>query len=378
MFTIQDDPFYNELKRRVNTYLASDGRTRYAGPAMWAKSTFLIAAFFLLGALVYCEKLSSTAFVAVMALWMFNQFLMTIGIVHDAAHYCYARSRKINRRMMYLFDLLGINSEHWIENHVHSHHGAPNVPLQDSAIESFSLVRLHPKTKRNFASKHQHLYIFAIYSVTTIFQVYFLEFVSMAQGLVGFRLGGIRDALFFFAQKMFVMSYSLLLPLWILPNPKSEILLGWVLGHMMCGIAIGIIFMTTHLHRDTEFIELTSDGLIQGTFATHILRTTADVGTKNALYTWISGGLNLHVAHHLFPTISQIHLPAITRIVRETAQKHGVPYYEYTLWGALRSHVELLKKLGNLPDWMSSDQETPKGASFELLESSQESQTVHA
>ena len=83
----------------------------------------------------------------------------------------------------------------------------------------------------------------------------------------------------------------------------------------------------------------------------HILNTTSEFSVENSLVTWIAGGLNLHVTHHLFPTISQIHLPALSRIVRKTAQEFGVPYKHYSLVGALRSHLRTLKALGRLPSF---------------------------
>src|SRR5207237_2079030 len=43
----------------------------------------------------------------------------------------------------------------------------------------------------------------------------------------------------------------------------------------------------------------------------------------------------------------QMHLPALSRIVRACAREHGAPYVRYTLWGALRSHVAKLRDLGS-------------------------------
>ena len=126
-----------------------------------------------------------------------------------------------------------------------------------------------------------------------------------------------------------------------------------MLGHVVCGIAIGVIFQTTHLHERTTFPEPNADGRPAGSFAQHVLKTTAEFSTENPLVSWIAGGLNLHVTHHLFPRVSQVHLPALSRIVRETARELGAPYVEYTLFGAVRSHLRTLKRLGSLPSMAS-------------------------
>ncbi|MFB6373236.1 MAG: fatty acid desaturase, partial [Bradymonadaceae bacterium] len=58
-------------------------------------------------------------------------------------------------------------------------------------------------------------------------------------------------------------------------------------------------------------------------------------------------GLNLHVAHHMFPDVCQAHLPALTEIVRETADDYDLPYKSYpTVFGAFQSHLRLLGRLG--------------------------------
>lgn len=353
-FSQKVDPFYEELKKRVEAYMQSADQPRHAGSEMRKKTLILVGLYLFFAILVYSNKLPSWGLIISLALWQFVQFLMTIGIAHDAAHNCYAISKKANRRIMYIFDFFGINSKLWINNHLFSHHGMPNVPLLDSAIESFSLVRLHPKTKQTWAHQYQHWYMFLVYSMVTIFQAYFLEFVSFYQDLVGFKREDKdvrKTLLYMIINKLFVLGHSLILPLIFLDAPVSVILTGWFLGHMISGIAIGIIFQTTHIHRYTQFIEPDENGVIHDSYARHILKTTAEFSTDSYLATWISGGLNLHVTHHLFPNISQVHLMALSKIVKQTAQEFGLKYYEYNLVDAIISHIKMLKELGQMPSY---------------------------
>lgn len=351
-FASSRDPFEFTLRRRVHAYLAGAGRSRHGGPAMWRKSLTLLGLLVLLGAAIYSNRIPAFAFVPAFMAWQFVQFLTTIGIAHDAAHGAYAKSARVNAWIARIFDLHGIDSKYWIETHVHSHHAMPNVPLFDSAITSFSLARLHPRTKRTLLSPYQHLYMFFVYSLVTIFQVYLLEPVSFAQSVVGFeRKPGWAAALAtMLAKKALVLGYSLVLPLVVLREPWWLIALGWTLGHMLCGLSIGIIFQTTHLHEGTSFVEADEKGRLPDSFARHILKTTSEFATESWLVTWIAGGLNLHVTHHLFPHVSQVHLPALSRIVRQTAREFGLRYTEYTLFGALRSHLRMLKWLGRSED----------------------------
>jgi linoleoyl-CoA desaturase len=350
-YATRDDPFFEDLKRRVKAYFEAHGGARRAGPAMWLKTVSIGASFVGLTVALYSRRIEGAAFVATFVAWQFVQFLATMGIAHDAAHGAYARSARVNRWIVRIFDLLGIDSTRWIDNHVHSHHLAPNVPLLDSAIESFSLVRLHPRTTGHRVHRFQHVYMFAVYALVTLFQVYLLEAVSFAQAAVGFeRRKGWRSALArMLAKKIAVLGWSLVAPLLVLPNPWFEIVGGWFAGHLVCGVALGVIFMTTHLHEKTSFVEPGPDGALPMTFSQHVLATTAEFSVDNPVITFLAGGLNLHVTHHLFPNVSQMHLPALSRIVRDAARDHGAPYVHYTLMGALASHVRTLRMLGALP-----------------------------
>jgi linoleoyl-CoA desaturase len=59
------------------------------------------------------------------------------------------------------------------------------------------------------------------------------------------------------------------------------------------------------------------------------------------------GGLNFQVEHHLFPKISHIHYPEISKIVRDTCKEFNVNYIEYpTFISAVGAHLRHLRELG--------------------------------
>jgi acyl-lipid (7-3)-desaturase (Delta-4 desaturase) len=62
---------------------------------------------------------------------------------------------------------------------------------------------------------------------------------------------------------------------------------------------------------------------------------------------FMTGGLNLQIEHHLFPAISFMHYPAISKIVREECEARGVPYASYgTLPEILRRFVRYMREVG--------------------------------
>jgi linoleoyl-CoA desaturase len=57
--------------------------------------------------------------------------------------------------------------------------------------------------------------------------------------------------------------------------------------------------------------------------------------------------LNFQVEHHLFPNISHIHYPKISKIVKDVCKEYNVTYNEYNnVVEAINSHVSHLRNMG--------------------------------
>jgi linoleoyl-CoA desaturase len=349
-----NNEFYKALRSRVHEYFRRTGQTKYANGYMYAKTATLLGTYALVYALMLSNLLKGWALFAAQLIFHFNMFLIVVGIAHDGSHKAYSRKKWVNRLVEYGFDFIGINSHFWTHNHLHSHHDTPNVPLHDSATESFGVVRLHPKTKKTWYSHYQHLYIFPLYAVIPLFLVYVLEPLSFLLGVVGYQQ---RDRhhwgqiVFMAVSKLIVLSYTLLIPLALIDVPPWQIITGFVIGHFISGLALGIVFQTTHLADECQFPEPDENGFLNHTYPMHIMKTTSSFAVSDPVVTWIAAGLNLHTIHHLFPAICHIHLRHLVPLLRQTAKEYGVPYKEYTLTGAVISHLRLLKRLGNAPSW---------------------------
>ena len=87
-------------------------------------------------------------------------------------------------------------------------------------------------------------------------------------------------------------------------------------------------------------------GKMEDEWAVHQLKTTANFATRNKVISWLVGGLNFQIEHHLFPKISHVHYPAISKIIKKACNDFGVPYIEYPKFRmAVASHVMYLKHL---------------------------------
>jgi fatty acid desaturase len=62
--------------------------------------------------------------------------------------------------------------------------------------------------------------------------------------------------------------------------------------------------------------------------------------------TWLMGGLNYQVEHHLFPNMPRPHLARAREIVIDQCRAVGVPYHETTLWRSYGIVIEYLNRVG--------------------------------
>jgi linoleoyl-CoA desaturase len=59
--------------------------------------------------------------------------------------------------------------------------------------------------------------------------------------------------------------------------------------------------------------------------------------------------LNFQIEHHLFPKVSHVHYPDISKIVREVCDEFQVTYNDLgSFASAFQSHVRQLKNMGQM------------------------------
>ena len=133
----------------------------------------------------------------------------------------------------------------------------------------------------------------------------------------------------------------------VIQLPWYWILFGFICAHFVEGFFLAIIFMLAHVVEGTAYPEPGPDGKIDMPWADLQMRTTSNFAIKNRLVNYLFGGLNFQVEHHLLPKICDVHYPRISKIVKQAAKDHNLPYLEHkTFFGAIASHARILKKLG--------------------------------
>ncbi len=150
----------------------------------------------------------------------------------------------------------------------------------------------------------------------------------------------------FLAGKTVFFSLAFGMPL--LFHPIWTVLFFYAVAAVVVGLVLSIVFQLAHCVEEAEFPLPGKDtGRIDQPWAVHQAETTVDFARDSRVLSWLLGGLNFQVEHHLFPRICHVNYPAISKLVEETCREFGVRYAENrSFWAGIASHFRWLRRMG--------------------------------
>lgn len=276
-----------------------------------------------------------------------------MGIMHDAIHGSYSKNRTVNKYMGYTMNLIGANSNIWKIQHNVLHHTYTNINEADHDIKTPFFLRFSPHTKRYWIHRFQHFYVWFFYGLSTMSWVTAKDFIQAVRyKKMGFFKGKgefRKEILKISGWKVLYYAYALVLPLIMVPLAPWIIIIAFLTMHFVVGVLISIVFQTAHVMPSTEFPLPDENGLIANDWTIHQLATTTNFSPRNRFFSWLIGGLNYQVEHHLLPNICHVHYREVSRIVSETAKEYGIPYHtKKTFVAAIWDHIKMLRQLGKV------------------------------
>lgn len=351
----QKNDFFITLKKRVDNYFIDNNISRNANTGMVLKSIILISAYVLpfVALNIWQPEIGIS-----LILWATMGFALAgigMSVMHDANHGAYSSNEKINRWMGYSLNICGGSIFNWNIQHNLMHHTYTNISDYDEDIESKLSMRFDPHAPLKWYHRTQWYMAFIYYGIITLYWVTLKDFVQYFK----YKNNGVNRnskaknrivLLKMILLKIIYFSIILGIPLFVVKIPVWEVLVGYLLMHFIGGIILSTVFQLAHTVEGTKHPLPNEKGIIENDWAIHQMETTVNFCRGNKLISWYVGGLNYQVEHHLFSRISHVHYPAISHIVKQTAEEYGVPYLEnQTLSKALGAHVRALKTLGRLP-----------------------------
>jgi linoleoyl-CoA desaturase len=339
--------FWRELNTVVNEHLAAEanaGRPSVGDPRLRLKAATIVIWFAFSYAALLCAPSLFATLLAALSLAVAASVL-GFCVFHDANHGTLFQRPSWNLGAARLCSvLLGPSRHFWVHKHQGMHHRQPNVFGWDDDLETRGLLRLSPVCGWQARFRRQELKALLYYSLNTLEWLFLKDFLCLARSrlndwhAVSFGRGH-RTELLLCKGLYFVLLVAP--PFLALPTPWATA--AFILFHVVLSWMLAIVFQVAHLTPGMEFggVRLGDD------WAMHQLRTTANFATGSRLATWLTGGLNHQIEHHLFPRVAHTHYPRLRPLVGVIARRHGLPTHDLGgISSAIKQHFALLKALG--------------------------------
>jgi fatty acid desaturase len=236
--------------------------------------------------------------------------LTTIDVtwwIHDAGHDAIFKSKT---KAFWAIEAMGIfflgMPQNGYHHYIHRrHHGSTNVLGRDLALETLPIAWDESQISQRWRK-------FVPYQA----QIWFFLVLPLAYPLLNF--GSISASV----QKKQYAILASLVARWIvfLILFAGHLSMIW-LPATIAGFVLGFMASLNHFHLPISKFPAPS-------FVGSVFERTQNVKEKGKIWTWLSGGLNFHIEHHLFPDMPSRNYPKISRDVRIFARYHGLPYQE--------------------------------------------------
>ena len=348
-FSSLPQSFHAEIKRRISEYFEEVGRSTTGNRSLFIKAVILMLGFSFI--YIHLVFFTPATFWAILECVLLGCFVSAIGfnVMHDGAHGSFSKYKWINHLAAFSLNILGGNSFMWNVKHNVIHHAYTNVDGIDDDIDIQPWMRMSATQKKYKLHKYQHLYFWFLYSLLYIFWIFLLDYVKYFKSKVGtmqLKKMSISDHFVFWGFKLVHAFLFIGLPIYMVGF--TDWLIGFVVFTCVAGLVLSLVFQLAHTVEHTAFpVANIETNRLDDEWAIHQIKTTANFATKNKIVSWLVGGLNFQIEHHLFPKISHVHYPAISKIIRQACQEYGIVYIEYPrVHLAIASHVAFLKQMG--------------------------------
>ena len=346
---VNGSSFYQELKGRVSNYFTEAKKPATGNFGLYFKAVLFWVSYVAL--YVHLVFFPHPTWLAIIECFFMGGLTAAIGfnVMHDGGHGSFSPSKFWNKIAAFSVNALGASGIMWNNKHNIIHHTYTNIDGVDDDIEIKPMLRMCPTQKKYFIHRFQHIYVWFLYTLLLIIWVFatdYTKYFSKKVGSVAIKKMSTFDHVAFWIAKAGYAFMMIALPIWMLGFVPW--LLGFLIIAMFSGFVLSIVFQLAHTVEETTFpVPSTDVNTIENEWAIHQIETTANFATKNKLISWLVGGLNFQIEHHLFPKVSHIHYPAISKIIKQACLEYGIKYTEFPkMRHAIVSHASHLRKMG--------------------------------
>ena len=343
--------FERDLKKKVNEYFKRNNFSKKNNGFMIFKSLLFTCFYVLVYFAIISNEFSSFWVLLILSVLLgFGHALSGMNIMHDFVHGTFKKN-KIGEVLLNTFLLLiGVNSFIWGIEHNVIHHTYTNVDGVDQDVNPIYFFRFSEIQPKKWFHKYQYLYSPIIYCFAIIdwqtskdflklYRYYRDGYIKSKGEMILMLIRLLFEKAVFYAL-FFVVPYYALNQGWQVPA------LMLITMMVSSSFVIALVFRLAHVVPNTSLSDSKESNVYKNWFI-HQIESSSNFANGSSLVTFLTGGLNFQIEHHLFPDICHVHYPSIAILVKETAGEYGVKYNSYyTFLDAIKAHFRLLKDMG--------------------------------
>lgn len=289
-------------------------------------------------------------FFAAYILFGLSAVLFGFNFAHDFSHNTVFKNKPINNAgFIALYTLVGAHAEAWKYRHIHSHHYAPNVKDYDSDLQITSLIRVEPGSPYKWFHRYQHWYALVTYMTYSLYWVFIKDFVIYFFNKEFPPQKNFRYHLSFWLQKIFYLSYLLIVPLLYAQMEWYMVVLAFLAMHFIQSLFLLLTFFMTHHVEKTAYFSADEEGYIRTSWFANQVKSSNDFYPFSQAANFIFGGFNNHIAHHLFPHIHHAHYPALNKILYRVLRENNMEPNVTGFFSGAWSHLLHLRNMSYKP-----------------------------
>ena len=260
---------------------------------------------------------------------------------HSSSHYASSDRRWVNELLTYLgypFFLM-LSATYWHRKHVVIHHTNPNVVGVDDDIDLMPWFAL---TREEFerASGFRRVYyrcqwiLLPLAIAVTGFQMHVAGWRHVIRTLADPTVRRTAHWIDLGCMVLHLIVW-IALPAYLLdPVIAIEV---YVARIVLMGFGLFAVLAPAHLPHEACFLRR------EAMAADFVLRQTATTVNyrSGVVARFVCSGLQYQIEHHLFPSMSHVHYPAIQPMVERFCERHGYPYrvlsWPVAVWRSLQA-----------------------------------------
>jgi len=274
-----------------------------------------------------------------------------LAVQHTANHGGLVKDTRLGYLLGLLNDIApGGSSLVWRYHHQVSHHAYCNdVALDQDVHSSFPILRLDKAQALSPHHQFQWLYAPLLFCGLSL-SIHFQDLKCLLDSrtfLVNFKGTSAPEIVLAIALKAIHVAWLYILPASI--HGVQVMLLPWAAALAVGGFWLSALFIVSHNLLATKEAEEPGP---QGDWARYQIETSSSWGGE--VGSFLTGGLNLQIEHHLFPGMAHHLYPKVQVIVKDECQKRGIPYTGYdNFYANFVDHVKFLHAAGQ-KEWSRS------------------------